>query len=41
VAKLFVSPRALRVLLEHLAGMGLLPAPEPVELTALDVLVAR
>lgn len=41
VARLYVSPRALSVLLDHLAGIGALPAPEPVEPTAIEALVAR
>jgi site-specific recombinase XerD len=41
VRRLFVSPRALRVLLEHLDGVGVLPAAEPVPSTPIDRLVER
>lgn len=41
VAKLYVSPRALRAFLDHLAGLGALPTPEPVEPTPLEALVSR
>jgi integrase/recombinase XerD len=41
VRRLFVSPRALRLLLEYLDGIGVLPAGEPVPPTPIDRLVER
>ena len=39
VQVLSISPGALGALLDHLDGLGVLPAPEPVELTALELLL--
>ncbi len=41
VRTMFVSPKALRVLLEHLDAVGVLPTPEPVLLTPAEELLER
>ena len=41
VQVLYVSPRALRVLFEHLDGLGVLPRRDAVPLTAVELLVER
>ncbi len=41
VRVLYVSPKALRVLFEHLDGLGVLPKPDAVVLTAVELLVER
>jgi integrase/recombinase XerD len=41
VRVLYVSPRALRVLVEHLSVVGVLPAPELVEPTPVESFLAR